>query len=489
LTDERPSAAIILAAGAGTRMKSATPKVLHTIGGRSLLGHALAAVDGLRPDRVAVVVRHERDAVVAHLAAVAPDATIADQDEIPGTGRAVECGLAALDKAAGEAVEGTVLVTSGDVPLVDSGTLAQLVAAHAAGANAVTLVTTIVADPTGYGRVIRESGTGEVLRIVEQGDATEEERAVTEINAGLYAFDAGALRGALSGLGRENTKGEVYLTDVMQAVRAAGGHVRAIICEDSESIEGVNDREQLARAGAALNARILERWMAEGVTIVDPATTWIDVEVELAPDITLLPGTQLQGRTVVETGATIGPDTTLMDVTVGKGASVVRTHGSDSVIEEGATVGPFSYLRPGTRLGPRGKIGAFVEVKNSTIGEGSKVPHLSYVGDATVGVQSNIGAGTIVVNYDGVAKHRTTIGDHVRIGSDNTLVAPVKVGDGAYTGAGSTIRGDVPAGALAFNVAPQENREGWVEKKRSGTPSATAAAKVNKDDTKREGTP
>lgn len=489
MTDERPSAAIILAAGAGTRMRSATPKVLHTIGGRSLLGHALAAVDSLRPHRVVVVVRHERDAVVAHLSAIAPEAIVADQDEIPGTGRAVECGLVALDQAAGGALKGTVLVTSGDVPLVDGGTLAQLVAAHAAGGNAVTLVTTIVADPTGYGRVVREPGTGEVLRIVEHGDATEEERAVTEINAGLYAFDADALRGALAVLDRENAQGEVYLTDVVRALRAAGGHVRAIICDEPQIVEGVNDREQLARAGAALNARILERWMAEGVTIVDPATTWIDVDVELAPDVTLLPGTQLQGRTVVATGATVGPDTTLRNVAIGEGASVVRTHGSDSIIGEGASVGPFSYLRPGTQLGPHGKIGAFVEVKNSTIGEGSKVPHLSYVGDATVGVHSNVGAGTIVVNYNGVSKHPTTIGDHVRIGSDNTLVAPVTIGDGAYTGAGSTIRGDVPAGALAFNVAPQENREGWVEQKRPGTPSAEAAAKAMKDDTKRERTP
>jgi len=487
LTDERPSAAIILAAGAGTRMKSATPKVLHAIGGRSLLGHAISAVAGLRPQQVAVVVRHERDAVVAHLGQIAPGVVVAEQDEVPGTGRAVECGLTALDEAAGEPITGTVLVTSGDVPLVDGGTLAQLVSAHVASGNAATLLTTIVPEPEGYGRIVREPATGEVLRIVEQGDATEEEHAISEINAGLYAFDAGALRDSLAGLDRNNSQGEVYLTDVIVGIRTAGGRVRAIICDEPQSVEGVNDREQLARAGAALNARILAGWMAEGVTVVDPATTWVDVEVELAADITLLPGTQLLGATSVETGASIGPDTTLKDVVVGEGACVIRSHGSGAVIDARAKVGPFSYLRPGTRLGADGKIGAFVETKNATIGVGSKVPHLSYVGDATVGVHTNIGAGTIVVNYDGVTKHHTTVGDHVRIGSDNTLVAPVAIGDGAYTGAGSTIRGDVPAGALAFNVAPQENREGWVVKNRPGTPSAEAAAKAEKHDTKKKG--
>lgn len=487
LADVRPSAAIVLAAGAGMRMKSATPKVLHEIGGLSLLGHALAAVKGTDPANVAVVIRHGKDAVAVHLSEIAPDAVVAEQDEVPGTGRAVECGLQALERE-GIAVDGTVLVTSGDVPLVDSGTLKELLAAHAAGNGAATLLTTLVPDPAGYGRIVRDPATGEVARIVEHGDATEEELGIDEINAGLYAFDATALRQALSSLGRDNAQGEMYLTDVVARIRETGGHVRAIVSDDAQAVEGVNDRAQLAAAGAALNARILEQWMDEGVTVVDPATTWIDVDVALAPDVTLLPGTQLKGRTSVASGAVIGPDTTLLNVTVGENATVVRSHGTDAIIGAGAVVGPFSYLRPGTRLGEGGKIGAFVETKNADIGTGSKVPHLSYVGDATVGEHSNIGAGTIVVNYDGVTKHQTTIGSHVRIGSDNTLVAPVTVGDGAYTGAGSTIRKDVPPGALAFNDAPQENREGWVEKNRAGTPSAEAAQKSDKGKKTTEGT-
>ncbi|MBN2176383.1 MAG: bifunctional UDP-N-acetylglucosamine diphosphorylase/glucosamine-1-phosphate N-acetyltransferase GlmU [Demequinaceae bacterium] len=488
MTDERPSAAIILAAGAGTRMKSALPKVLHSIGGRSLVGHAIAAVRETRPERVAVVVRHERDLVAAHLGEIAPDVIVAEQDEIPGTGRAVACGLAALDEAAAGPLTGTVLVTSGDVPLVDGGTLAELVSAHTADGNAVTLLTTIVSDPTGYGRVVREPETGDVLRIVEHGDADDRERAISEINAGLYAFDAGALREALTSLERDNAQGEVYLTDVVAQVREAGGQSHALISDEPQIVEGVNDREQLARAGAALNARVLERWMAEGVTIVDPATTWIDIDVVLSADVTLLPGTQLQGVTSVSAGATIGPDTTLRDCTVGEGAIIVRSHGTGASIEKGAVVGPFSYLRPGTRLGADGKIGAFVETKNATIGVGSKVPHLSYVGDATIGEGTNIGAGTIVANYNGVTKHHTTVGDHVRIGSDNTLVAPVTIGDGAYTGAGSTIRRNVPPGALAFNISSQENREGWVESNRPGSPSAEAAAESAKSAGRTQGT-
>lgn len=476
MIEERPAAVIILAAGAGTRMKSATPKVLHSIAGRSLLAHAMAAAAELRPQHTVVVVRHERDRVAAHVAHLSPDAVIADQDDVPGTGRAVACGLAALDAAAGSPVVGTILVTSGDVPLIDGGTLAQLFAAHVAGANAVTLLTAVVTDPTGYGRVVREPGTGEVSQIVEHADTTKAQAAIAEINAGLYAFDAGTLRDGLSNLNRDNAQGEVYLTDIAAAAHSSGSHVRAIICDDASSVEGINDREQLARAGATLNARILERWMAEGVSIVDPATTWVDVDVMLAADVTLLPGVQLHGATSVSTGAVIGPDTTLTDVTVGEGAAVVRSHGSGAIVGAGAIVGPFSYLRPGTRLGADGKIGAFVETKNSSIGEGSKIPHLSYVGDATIGDHTNIGAGTIVVNYDGVHKHPTVVGDHVRVGSDNTLVAPVSIGDGAYTGAGATIRHDVPAGALAFTVGPQEIREGWVADHRPGTASAAAAS-------------
>ncbi|WP_084039317.1 bifunctional UDP-N-acetylglucosamine diphosphorylase/glucosamine-1-phosphate N-acetyltransferase GlmU [Demequina sp. NBRC 110053] len=489
----RPAAVMILAAGAGTRMKSATPKVLHPLAGRSLVGHALTAAAALDPHRVVVVVRHERERVAAHVEAIAPHVLLADQDEIPGTGRAVYCGLSTLDATAvaarvagGEVgadvldtqLDGAVVVTSGDVPLVDGELLTALADAHVATGAAVTVLTAQVEEPTGYGRIVRDAGTGEVVEIVEEKDATEEQRAITEINAGIYVFDAATLRGALARLGQDNAQGEMYLTDVIAIARGDGGRVQAFVAPDADAVEGVNDRVQLAAAGRRLNTRIVERWMREGVTVMDPETTWIDAEVVLAPDVTLLPGVQLHGATEVASGAAVGPDTTLTDVSVGAGATVTRTHGSRAVIEAGATVGPFSFLRPGTHLGADGKIGAFVETKNSTIGAHSKVPHLSYVGDATVGEHSNVGAGTIFVNYDGVTKSHSTVGDHVRIGSDNALIAPVTIGDGAYTGAGTVVRRDVSPGALALSAGPQQNVDGWVQRRRPGTPSAAAAERA-----------
>ncbi|GAB3680972.1 bifunctional UDP-N-acetylglucosamine diphosphorylase/glucosamine-1-phosphate N-acetyltransferase GlmU [Angustibacter aerolatus] len=466
------AAVVVLAAGEGTRMRSTTPKVLHRIGGRSLLGHAVAAAQGLGPRHLAVVVRHDRDRVAAHVEALAPEAVVADQDEVKGTGRAVQCALDALPD-----LEGTVVVTYGDVPLLTTATLAGLVAAHESEGDAVTVLTSVVDDPTGYGRVLR-ADDGSVLAIVEQKDATQSQRAVREINSGIYAFEAAVLRRALAGLTTDNAQGELYLTDVLALARDEGGRVAAHQLGDPWQGEGVNDRLQLSRLGAELNRRTVEHWMREGVTVVDPATTWVDVEVRLAADVTLLPGTQLHGLTSIEPGAVVGPDTTLEDVVVRAGATVVRTHGSGAVVGEGASVGPFAYLRPGTRLGAHGKIGTFVETKNAEIGEGTKVPHLSYVGDATIGDHSNIGAASVFVNYDGVTKSRTTVGSHVRTGSDNMFVAPVTVGDGAYSGAGTVIRRDVPPGALAVNVAPQRNVEGWTLRKRAGTPSAEAAARA-----------
>ncbi len=473
-------------------MKSSTPKVLHRVAGRSLVAHAIAAAAGVEPDRVVVVVRHDRDTVAHHISEIASEALIADQDDVPGTGRAVYCGLSMLDETikAGLVAEGatkaknvrkagatgTVLVTSGDVPLIAAGTLRELAAAHAADGNAVTVLTATIDKPTGYGRIIRDASSGEVLEIVEEADATEAQREIAEINTGIYAFDADALREALAQLRQDNDQGEMYLTDVIRLAREANGKVRAIMTDDPTEAEGINDKVQLAVAAALLNRSIVEKWMRAGVTIVDPSTTWIDADVTLAPDVTILPGTQLHGATAIATGATVGPDTTLDSVTVGEGATVIRTHGSDSVIGQGAIVGPFAYLRPGTILGDAAKIGTFVETKNARIGDGAKVPHLSYVGDATVGEGSNIGAATIFVNYDGVTKSHTTVGKHVKIGSDNMLVAPVSVGDGAYTGAGSVIRDDVPPGALGINTAPQRNIAGWVERRRPGTPSALAAA-------------
>ncbi|MEH0110290.1 bifunctional UDP-N-acetylglucosamine diphosphorylase/glucosamine-1-phosphate N-acetyltransferase GlmU [Tersicoccus sp. MR15.9] len=466
----RPTAVIVLAAGAGTRMKSTRPKILHEIAGRSLVDHAVRAAGGLEPERLAVVVRHQRDVVVEHLAVVAPDAVIVDQDEVPGTGRAVEVAIEALGD-----VEGTVVVTYGDVPLLSTDLLGELVAAHRPGG--VTLLTTELDEPGAYGRVLR-AADGSVDGIVEFKDATEEQRAIREVNSGIYAFDAALLRRVLPQLSTENAQREKYLTDVIGMARAEGVPVTALTCPDRWQLEGVNDRVQLAAVGAELNRRTVEAWMRAGVTVVDPATTWIDRDVTFGSDVTVLPGTQLHGRTTVATGATVGPDTTLTDVVIGANASVVRTHGSGARIGDGATVGPFAYLRPGTDLGADGKIGTFVETKNATIGAGSKVPHLSYVGDATIGTNSNIGAASVFVNYDGVNKHHTTIGSDVRMGSDNMYVAPVTVGDGAYSGAGTVIRKDVPAGALAINVAPQRNLDGWVTTNRAGTAAAAAAERA-----------
>ncbi len=502
MTRTRPAAVMILAAGAGTRMRSATPKVLHRIAGRTLLHHAIEAAHELDPQRTVVVVRHERDAVAAHVADVAPEALVADQDEIPGTGRAVWCGMSALDAttvaaavangAAGDRsvlglqLEGAVVVTSGDVPLVTGDLLGRLVDAHSQVGNAVTILTAKVADPTGYGRIVRGT-TGDVMAIVEHRDATDEQHRIDEINAGIYVFDAAVLREALSQVGTDNSQGEMYLTDVVSLAREAGGRVGAMIAPNASDVEGVNDRVQLSKAGATMNRRIVEGWMRAGVTVVDPETTWIDADVQLGEDATILPGVQLHGATTIGPGATVGPDSTLTDVTVGAGATVTRVHAVSSVIGDRATIGPFTYLRPGTVVGIKGKVGGFVETKNARIGDGAKVPHLSYVGDAEIGEGSNVGAGTIFVNYDGVHKHRTSVGAHVRIGSDNTLIAPVTLGDGSYTGAGTTVRHDVPPGALAINSSPQQNVDGWVERRRPGTPSAEAAERARRAPGSHEG--
>ena len=469
-----PAAVVVLAAGEGTRMRSRTPKVLHQIAGRSLLGHALTAAREVKPAQVVVVVRHARDQVVAHLRECDPDAVVADQDEVPGTGRAALCGLEALARHTGAAAEGTIVVTYGDVPLLTGHTLAALVAEHEDGDAAVTVLTAVVDDPTGYGRIVRDA-TGGVRAIVEHRDADGEQREIREINSGIYAFDGAVLRDALSRVGRHNAQGEMYLTDVLGIAVEDGRTVQALQIEDTWQMEGVNDRVQLSTLGAELNRRLLVAWMRAGVTVVDPATTWVDVDVRLAPDVTLLPGVSLCEGTTVATGAVVGPDTTLARCEVGAGAEVVRSHGKGARIGAGASVGPFSYLRPGTSLGADGKIGAFVETKNARIGDGSKVPHLSYVGDATIGTGTNIGAATVFVNYDGVAKHATEIGDHVRIGSDTMLVAPLTVGDGAYTAAGSVITEDVPPGALAVGRARQHVSEGWTRRRRPGTASAKAA--------------
>ncbi|TVT37418.1 bifunctional UDP-N-acetylglucosamine diphosphorylase/glucosamine-1-phosphate N-acetyltransferase GlmU [Amycolatopsis rhizosphaerae] len=469
-----PLSTLVLAAGEGTRMRSATPKVLHPIAGRPLVEHAVRAVAGLEPDNLVVVVGHQREAVVAHLDRLAGDlgrpVGTAVQETQQGTGHAVSCALATLPPG----LTGTVLVSYGDVPLLDTATLSALLEEHHGSGHAVTVLTAVPADPTGYGRIVRD-GSGAIRGIVEQRDATEAQLEITEINSGVYAFDATLLADGLTRLSTDNSQGEFYLTDVLTNACAEGRDVGALVVDDPWLTEGVNDRAQLSVLGAELNRRLVRRWQLAGVTVVDPATTWLDADVTLARDVRIEPGVQLHGTTSIGEGAVVGPDCTLTDVTIGAGAKVVRTHGVEAEIGEGASVGPFAYLRPGTRLGARGKIGTFVETKKADIGEGSKVPHLTYVGDATIGEYSNIGASSVFVNYDGVRKHHTRIGSHVRTGSDNMFVAPVEVGDGAYTGAGTVIRRNVPPGALAVSTGPQRNIEGWVTRRRAGTPAADAA--------------
>ncbi len=473
----RQCAVVILAAGAGTRMRSDTPKVLHPIAGRSMLSHVLHSVAKLPAEHVVVVLGHDRERTAPAVAELADQLDrridIAIQDEQLGTGDAVSCGLSALP----DDFRGIVVVTSGDVPLLDSDTLADLIATHESGSGrgTATVLTTTLPDPTGYGRILRTGDENELVGIVEEADASAPEQAIREVNAGVYAFDITTLRSALSRLSANNAQRELYLTDVVAIARADGQVVRTKHIDDAAMVAGVNDRVQLAEVGAVLNRRIVAGHQRAGATVVDPASTWIDVDVAIGRDTVIHPGTQLRGTTSIGEHCQIGPDTTLTDVRVGDHASVCRTHGSSAVIGNGATVGPFTYLRPGTVLGAEGKLGAFVETKNSTIGDGTKVPHLTYVGDADVGEHSNIGASSVFVNYDGETKNRTTIGSHVRTGSDTMFVAPVIVGDGAYTGAGTVLREDVPPGALAVSAGPQRNIEGWVARNRPGSAADRAA--------------
>lgn len=469
---QTPLAVVILAAGQGTRMKSALPKVLHPIGGLPLVGHVLDTAAALRPQLIVAVVRHERERVAGAIAELAPGAMIVDQDELPGTGRAVEQALAALPAD----FAGNVVVLSGDVPLLDAETLTDLVRSHEEGGRQMTLLSAIYANPTGLGRIVRDE-TGAFTRIVEEKDASEAERGITEVNGGVYVFDRAVLTEVLAEIDTNNAQGEKYLTDAATRIQARGGRIGAVATTDTWLIAGVNDRVQLGDAAREYNRRIVRSWQLSGVTVQDPATTWIDARVSIGADTTILAGTQLQGATTIGSGVTVGPDTSLVDCEVGDGAHIRRSEATLALIGAGASVGPFAYLRPGTTLGAAGKIGAFVETKNARIGDGSKVPHLSYVGDAEIGRNSNVGAGTIFANYDGLNKHESVVGDEVKIGSKNVLIAPVTIGDGTYTAAGTVVRKDVPSGALALNVAPQRNIEGWVGQNRPGTSTARAAEK------------
>ena len=465
-----PETVVVLAAGEGTRMKSSIPKVLHSISGRTLLGHVLHAVNGLNAKNVRIVVGAGRELVEGHVKQIAPKATTVFQEHRGGTGHATQLALADIKAT------GTVLVLAGDTPMLSSQSLAALLDVHHKGGFTASVMTAEHPDPTGYGRIIR-GADGSLLRIVEERDATDEERAIYEVNSGVYAFDGAKLAAAIGKLKNDNSQGELYLTDVLEILRNDGGSIAAVLIEDFIEILGVNDRSQLAESAALLRDQINEGLMKAGVTIVDPLSTWVDSTATVDSDVTLLPGTWIAGSTTVAHGAIIGPRTTLLDCTVATGAQVIESHCTGAVIGADASVGPFTYLRAGTDLGASSKAGAFVEMKNAVVGDGSKVPHLSYVGDATIGEGSNIGAATIFVNYDGVEKHHTTVGDHVRIGSDSMLVAPVTIGDGAYTAAGSVITEDVPPGAIGVARAKQRNVLGWVLRKRSGTKSADAASR------------
>lgn len=432
------AAVVVLAAGAGTRMKSSRSKVLHEVAGRSMLSWAVDAAEQVEPEHLVVVVGHQREQVEEHLAEVAPAVITAVQEQQKGTGHAVMCGLAPIGR-----VSGTVIVTYGDVPLLSGDTLQAMVQAHHGSGDAITVLTARVPDPTGYGRIVR-SDNGGIDRIVEQKDASEAERAIDEINSGIYVFDADILHEGLASLGTDNAQGELYLTDVIAHANAVGRRVGAYVTDDLWQTEGVNNRLQLARMGAEMNRRIAEKWMLAGVTIIDPATTWIEDSVDIAQDVTLLPGTHLLGATSVATGAVIGPDTSLKDVEVGEDATVTRSQGLLAMVGPRCHVGPYAYLRPGTELAADVKIGPFVETKRAVVGEGATIAHQSYAGDVDIGAGTRLAAGTIIANDDGETRHATTIGADAFIGANSVLVAPVTVADGTHVAAGSTVTEDLP---------------------------------------------
>jgi bifunctional UDP-N-acetylglucosamine pyrophosphorylase/glucosamine-1-phosphate N-acetyltransferase len=447
--------AVILAAGKGTRMKSALPKVLHRVGGRPMLAHVLAAAKEAGAGRSIAVVGFGADSVQE---AIGPAAEFVIQAEQLGTGHAV---LQAKEALAG--YRGTVMVLCGDTPLLTTELLRGLYDGHRRAGAIATVLTAKMPDPDGYGRVIRD-GDGRVLRIVEQKDASAAELAVNEINTGIYCFECEPLFAALAGVTCNNRQGEYYLTDVIGMFVDQGAKVWAEIAGDHQETMGINSRQQLAEAEGVLRWRKLSALMDSGVTIMDPASTFIDAGVSVGADSVIYPFTWLEGATTIGRDCAIGPNTRLTDVSVGDGTTVHFSYCHECCVGSKVTVGPYVHLRPQTELADGVKVGNFVEIKNSKVGLGSKVPHLSYIGDTDMGAWVNIGSGTITVNYDGKKKHRTVIEDEAFIGCNTNLVAPVSVGRGSYIGAGSTITKDVPPGALAVGRARQANIEGWAEK-------------------------
>jgi bifunctional UDP-N-acetylglucosamine pyrophosphorylase/glucosamine-1-phosphate N-acetyltransferase len=458
----RPLAAIVLAAGEGTRMRSATPKVLHPLCGRPMLAHVIDSLSALPLERVVVVVGHGAERVTKTLQeqlAWQMPVEFVEQRVQRGTGDAVSVALAAgafddID------AEDDVIVLAGDQPLLRPETLAALATAHRVEDAAATVLTAHLDDPSGLGRVVRDKD-GCVARIVESVDANEEELAIDEINTSVYCFRRNLLAPALRRLSPSNVQGEYYLTDAIEVLRSAGHRVIASVAEDPAEALGVNDRAQLAEADGVLRARINLRWMREGVTMVDPSRTYIDAGVELAADTRLLPGTILEGRTAIGTGSVIGPDTRLIDTVVGERVTIANSVVTDSEIGDECEIGPFANVRGGTRLAARVKIGAFVETKTADVGENTKVPHLAYLGDAEVGSDANIACGTITANYDGANKHRTVIGDRVHTGSNSVLIAPITIGEGATVAAGSVVTHDVAPGALVRGVPARVATENY----------------------------
>ena len=443
------AAAIVLAAGKGTRMRSDLPKVLHRVCGLPMVEHVVRALRGAGVERIVVVVGHGGEAVQT---ALGGSVEVAWQREQLGTGHAVACAVEAL-----AGFEGPVVVASGDTPLVDAATIRDFLDAHEG--SALTVATALLHEPEGYGRIVRDDA-GRPRRIVEHKDATSEERAIREVNAGLYAFDAATLFRLLPKLGNANAQGEVYLTDLV-ALAAEEGLRLGWMTADAGLLTGVNDRWQLAEAEAALRQKILRRHALAGVTLRDPATTYIETDVEIAPDATIEPGCHLSGRTSVGAGAQIGPNAMLKDATVGDGARVRLSVVEESAVGENARVGPFAHLRMGSEIGKDARVGNFVELKKAELGERVAAGHLTYLGDATVGARTNVGAGTITCNYDGFVKHRTSIGQDVFVGSQSTLVAPLVLGDGSMIAAGSVITTDLGPGDAGFGRARQETKEGW----------------------------
>lgn len=444
-------APVVMAAGKGTRMKSKLPKVMHKLAGKPLIEHVLDAVKALGIERPLVILGHGRELVETELGG---QVQVVVQAEQLGTGHALMQALPYL-----EGVD-DVLVLSGDQPLLNEETLRALRQLHEVEDCRATVLTAVLSDPYGYGRVVKDGN--QLLKIVEEKDATAEERLIREINTGTYCFNVRALKEALAQIKPQNAQGEYYLTDVFSFFLARGQKVLAYVTEDPTEALGINSRRQLAEAEKIVRERILHYWMDEGVTITDPASTFIEAGVALARDVTILPFTFLQGNTRIEEDAVIGPHVLLDSCQCQEGCEISHTVARNAVIGARSTVGPFAYLRPGTHLEENVKIGDFVEIKNSFVGTGSKIPHLSYIGDASVGKAVNIGAGTITCNYDGVKKHSTRIGDNAFIGSNTNLVAPLEIGARAMTGAGSTVTKDVPDDALVVERSQQvvkENRQ------------------------------